>query len=671
MTDPILQETGADGIAVWRFDAPGEKVNALSLAVVARLEALIAEAAKRGDLKAVLISSAKPGQFVAGADIEELKGVLGHPDKAREASALGHRIFSSLEALKIPTVAVINGTCLGGGTELALSCRYRLMADDEGIRIGLPETRLGILPAWGGCTRLPRLIGLRSALDLILSGRQIDPRQALSRGLVDDLVPAEDPIGAARRFLEKPRRRRGGSWLLDRNPLGRALVFSRAAAQTKEKSGGHYPALEKVFSVMKAGTFAAEEEALAELASLPATRRLVDLFFMVQENRKADFGLPPPVREVQRLGVLGAGLMGSGIAGLAAAKGLPVRLKDVDAEAVAKGMARIADSHRGDRHVSPKILARIAAATDWQGFGGVDLLVEAVPEVLDLKRRVLAEFQAASPGGIFASNTSTLPITAIAGGAKDPGLVVGLHFFNPVGKMPLVELIQGNETRPEATAAALAFARRLGKTVVLVKDSPGFLVNRLLGPYLNEAAFCMEEGAPMPMVDAAMRQFGMPMGPVALLQQVGLGVVRHAGKVLEQAFPRRMKAAALLTRLPEGQPLLSNPAVETLIRELHRPAKGPWTEAGLQERLVLPLLNEAAWALGEGVVASPRDLDLAMVLGTGFAPFRGGPLRHADALGIGACVAALRRLEATHGERFTPAPLLQEMARAGRGFHPV
>ncbi len=686
----IRQEIGPDNIAVWWFDAEGKPVNTLSRAVMVRLEELVAEAGRHPGLAGIILASAKPSNFIAGADLDEMRGMLERPDaaaQARQASALGHRVYSALEALRVPTVAAIRGGCMGGGTELALACRWRLAADDNETKIALPETQLGILPAWGGCTRLTALAGVRVSLDMILSGRQLRAKQAFKMGVVDALMPPEDPVGAARAFLKSGPVRRGHPlvyWLVDANPLLRPMVLSKAGDLARAKSGGHYPALDKAIGAIRAGLgdpargFAAEEAALAELVASPITRHLVEIFFMTQENRKYTGGLSAEPRTIERVGVLGAGLMGAGIAQVAAAKGLAVRLKDTDAAALARGLSRIAKDVKRE---PGKVLSRIATSTSWEGFAGTQILVEAVPEILDLKRKVLKEFQAANAKGIFASNTSTLQISSISEGAPDPSRVVGIHFFNPVPKMPLIEVIPSARTSPEVTATALAFAKKLGKFVVLVQDRPGFLVNRILAPYLNEAALLLEEGAPIGQVDRALRRFGMPMGPVELIQQVGLGVVQHAGKVMQEAFPERLHGAALLSKLKPDQPFylgdkkrkLPNPAVEGLLEEIRRErgvqAKRDWTDEALQERLVLPMVNEAAYALEEKVVSSPREVDLAMIFGTGFAPFRGGLLRHADAVGTRACLEGLERLEKACGKRFAPAPLLQSLGRTGRAFY--
>ena len=698
--EPIREESGPDGIVTWWFDCPGEKVNTLGRRVLERLESLIGGVAGRPGVRGILVVSAKRGNFVAGADLEEMRALLAGADAAarsREASALGHRVFASLAALPFPTVAVINGTCMGGGTELALACRYRVAADDPQLRIALPEVKLGILPAWGGCTRLPRLVGLVHALGMVLPGKELRASQARKMGLVDDLVPPEEAVASARRFLDRIlregdakvlARRRRGPWLLEGNPLGRALVFSKAAAGVAKETGGHYPAPGKALEVIRAGLaggpaagFAAEEEALGALVATPVAKHLVGIFFMTQENKRYTGGVSAAPRDVKTMGVLGAGLMGAGIAQVAAGKGLPVRLKDVSFPAVAKGMSRIAGELRArvrkralTRREAERRMGRIAPATGWEGFGAVDLVVEAVLEKLEVKRQVLSEFQAVNAKGIFASNTSTLPIGLIAQGARDPSRVVGLHFFNPVPKMPLVEVIPASGTDPEVTATAAALAKRLGKFVVVVKDRPGFLVNRILTPYLVEAVLCVEEGIPMASVDRALVRFGMPMGPVALIQHVGTGVAQHAGRVMLEAFSDRLVPSKLMEAVSPEKPFYlgngygrtPNPAVLALVGK----APVPLPEAEIQERLVMAMVNEAAWALGEGVVATAQEVDLAMIFGTGFAPFRGGLLRHADALGVSVCADAVKRLHERHGRRFTPAPLLLELGRSGKGFYP-
>lgn len=701
----IRQAWDADGIAVWRFETEDGRPVTLNRAALEALEALIATARNRPGLRGILLSSAVPGVFIAGADLDEMRAVLSGPDPAkgaREASALGHRVFTALESLSVPTVAVIAGACMGGGTELALACRHRVVADDPDLRIALPEVKLGILPGWGGCTRLPRRVGLVAALDVILAGKELRPAQARKLGLADAVVPPEGVEASARRFLEKalagklPPRKAPGSWMLEGNPLGRALVFRKAAATVLAQTGGHYPAplraLETVRRGLEAGPeagYAAEEAAIGDLVATPVARHLVGLFFMTQENKRYTGGIDAAPRAVRSMGIVGAGLMGSGIAEVAASRGLAVRLKDVSGDALAKGLSRIAGEYRKrvkrramtEREFSRR-MGRIATGTGWEGLQGADLVVEAVLEKLELKRKVLAEFQAVNTRGIFASNTSTLPIGAIAEGAKDPSRVVGMHFFNPVPRMPLVEVIPGPSTSPEVTATTVAAAKKLGKFVVVVKDRPGFLVNRVLTPYLLEAGLMVEEGIPMDRVDAALRRFGMPMGPVELIQHVGQGVAQHAGQVMLDAFPDRLQGSELLKRLGatvplylgEGRHRRPNPAVHAEAEAVRRargaaPALVP-DEKALQERLVMAMVNEAAWALGEGVVATPHEVDLAMIFGTGFAPFRGGLLRHADAVGTRACLEAVERLQAAHGRRFTPAPFLADLARSGRAFYP-
>ena len=698
---------GDDGLGILTFDQAGEKVNMLSRAVFSELSDLLARMAREPRLRGLLIRSGKPDVFVAGADLKDFTRV-GSED-LRPLVERGQAIFEQIAELPWPTIAAIGGVCVGGGTELALACDYRLMSDASKARIGLPEVRLGIFPAWGGCTRLPKLVGLQAALDLILTGKLLDARRARRIGLVDEAVPAAIFETFTRNFAAgklgagKPRRRRTmslASLALEGNPLGRRLIFSKARDKVLDETKGHYPAPLEALAVIEEGYgkpvavgLEAEARRLGHVFGGPVQRNLLGIFFQTEEVRKetgAAGGVRP--QPVARIGILGAGVMGGGIGQLAADKGIPARMKDIEANALAGGFAAAAGIWKGAmargrltaRDLEAK-MALLSGSLDFSGFAQCDVTIEAVVEKLAVKRAVLKDWEEVVPReAIFASNTSTLPIREIAAGAVAADRVAGMHFFNPVHRMPLVEVIRGERTSEETVATIFELAKRLGKTPVVVKDSPGFLVNRVLAPYLSEAVRLLQEGCRIEDVDRVMTEFGMPVGPIALLDDVGLDVAVKAGEILHAAFPERMKgsrqealvAAGRLGR-KSGRGFYeyengkrrgpSRDAYRALGAEPKDPA--PVNVETIESRLVLPMVNEAVFCLEEGVVPSPSKLDLAMIFGTGFPAFRGGLLRHADAVGLDHVVAWLKELADKYGTRFVPAESLQELAEGNGRFY--
>ncbi|MBI4229979.1 MAG: enoyl-CoA hydratase/isomerase family protein [Planctomycetes bacterium] len=700
-----LEELGG---GLWRIvlDAPGEPVNTLAPPVLRALGDIVDRLSGRR-ARAVFIESGKPDAFVAGLDLRELRDLLHRPPheraaRSREVCAAGQGVFTRLEALPCPTIAVINGACLGGGMELALACKYRLATDGPKVSLGLPEVRLGLIPAWGGCQRFPRLLGLPVAAEAILSGRTWSGRSARRIGLVDDVVPHETAHDAALRFARgvldgkrSPRRLPLSARLASAGPL-RQVIFSKARSGVLSKTHGCYPAPLEAIEAMRAGLAGGmaaglrrEADAVARLLTGPEVGNLVRLFFVMQGEPAS--GAPaapdaPEPRETRRIGVLGGGLMGAGIAAASTEKGIAVRLKDVNVAALAAGLSRVAGGLRkrvSRRSLTPleasDRLHRIVPTSDWTGFGRLDLVVEAVPEILNLKRDVFAQAEAAAGSEtILATNTSALSVDAIASGLAKPERFLGLHFFSPVERMPLVEIIPGSATAPWAVDAVCAYVRRLGKVPLVVKDRPGFLVNRVLGPYMQEACALAVEGAKITQVDRAMERFGMPMGPFRLMQEVGLGVAQHVARILRDAFPERMPGAPLLERMGKGEgfyrerrpndPYLSR--LLTSIRAEGRVAyRGAIPDAEIVERLVLVQVNEACHALSEGVVVSAAEVDAGMILGTGFAPFRGGLLRYADTLTAKRCHDRLAELASKHGARHHPSPYLADLAARGGRFY--
>lgn len=691
-----LERDGSTGI-LW-FDLPEEKVNKLSSGVVAALEAMLDEIAAARDLERLIILSGKDNIFIAGADIAEFRS----PPSAAEAEVYvrwGQSVYAKLRGLPQVTVAVIHGACMGGGTELALNCDHRLATDWAKTAIALPEVKLGILPAWSGTTRLPRLVGLRAALDIILTGRAVVPNKAKAIGLVDAVIPGGIRLDAAKKFIATKRGKRSAartSFLFDGNPIGRSIVFSQARKRVVKQTGGHYPAPLRILDVMKAGDsrgvdagLAAEAKAAGELIMGEVAQNLVGLFFMMEGAKRWDG--PAPAR-VNRAGVVGAGLMGGGITQCLVDKaGIPVRMKDINWDALASGMrsaAKIWKKKVGRRRMKQTEmdvkLAHITTTTEWSGFDGVDVVIEAVVEKLPVKQQVLREFEKVSKASaIFATNTSTIPITMIAEAANRPENVIGMHFFSPVDRMPLVEVIVGKKTSVETTATIVELAKRMGKTVVVCHDGPGFVVNRILGPYLNEAGLLLEEGNTIDSIDSAMVEFGMPLGPLALLDEVGIDVAGKAAQVLAEAFGARMKVSAAIEKLladqrygkknargvyrwKEGKRTEPDPSVYQLLGVENPKPGNPRTTS---ERMVLAMINEAALLLDEAVAASAADIDLAMILGTGFPPFRGGLMRYADSLGIPYVVARLDDLQHKAGPRFTPCEPLRRLAERGGTFY--
>ena len=699
-----------NGIAIVTLDVPGEPVNTLSPPMIEEFGALLERLRSDGGVRAVVLISGKPENFIAGADIEEFTR-LRTTAEAEALSDRGHRMMARVEDFPKPIVAAIHGACLGGGFELALACHWRVATDSPKTQIGLPEVQLGILPAVGGTQRLPRLVGARAALDMILAGKTERAQKAFKVGMVDELVSPSIllpvAIAAAERLVKNPHPSRASKngaagTLLDRTPVGRRLVYREARKSVLKKTGGHYPAPLAALDAVRVGLehgieagLAEEKRRFGELALTEVSRNLVRIFFATTALRKDD-GVPgaehyeaPPVR---RLSVVGAGFMGAGIAGTAVLNAeVEARLKDADLARVGKGIRAatlILDERLKRRRLTrpqhQRLLALVSGAADYSGFLRADLVIEAVFEDLALKRRILAEVESeVRPDTIFATNTSTIPIADIAAAAARPGQVLGMHFFSPVEKMPLLEIIPHAGTSPETIVRAVRFGRKMGKTVIVVADHPGFWVNRILTPYLNETGLLLREGAPIELIDETMTRFGFPVGPVALLDEVGLDVGQKAGSVMHSAFGSRLEPSDVIEKMIADKRLGrkngrgfyryedgKKAGVDTGVYGMLgiRPQEGI-SPTMIEQRLVYAMLNEAAMAAGEGVVRSARDGDIGAIYGIGFPPFRGGPLRMIDELGPRRVVEVLRELAQIYGPRFTPAPSLVELANAGARFH--
>ena len=733
---PALSVEVVDGIAVITFDLPNESVNKLSRAVKDEFVALLSRMEQDTSVHGAVLISGKPDVWIAGADIEEFLQLKTATD-AERLSRDGQMLLDSVERLRIPVVAAIHGACLGGGLETALACRYRIATDHPRTILGVPEVQLGLIPGAGGTQRLPRRIGLTNALDLILTGKHVRPKKALQLGLIDELVHPSIlrsiSIQRAREVAEGRRKseKQGGGLkgvILDRNPAGRALVLRRAREQTLAKSRGNYPALIAAIDAVAVGYdrgiaegYREESRKFGEMAMTDVSRQLIFLFFATNELKK-DPGVDPlqypelPVAAfeplpVEKIAIIGAGFMGAGIASIAVQHGSLVRLKDADHSRVAKGYAAVRDVLK-ERLTKKQItrvqysdyMALVGGTVDYSGFGNVDLVIEAVFEDLAVKHQVLRETEAAiRPDAIFASNTSTIPIALIAQASTRPDRVLGMHFFSPVHKMPLLEVITTPQTYPQVTATVVAYGKKLGKTVIVVNDGPGFYVNRILAPYINEAAILLDQGVAIDLIDKALVDFGFPVGPITLIDEVGLDVAVKAGKIMAEAFPDRMHPAnsiqavvtagrygrksqkGFYTYDKEGKKGEVDPSVYSLflapgaipvVKSLtppdatDTPLRDEMPAIQIQQRTVLAMLNEAARCLSDGIIKSPRDGDVGAVFGIGFPPFRGGPFRYMDSLGIQIVVQRLEDLNARFPGRYEPAELLLEMARRRQVFHP-
>jgi 3-hydroxyacyl-CoA dehydrogenase/enoyl-CoA hydratase/3-hydroxybutyryl-CoA epimerase len=668
-------------------------------------------------VKAIVLASGKRDGFIAGARIEMIRAVKDAAE-AEDLSRQGQAGFDRLEQFGKPVVAAIHGACLGGGLEWALACHYRVASNDPRTQLGLPEVQLGLLPGAGGTQRLPRLIGIANALDLILAGKTVRVKKALSLGIVDEACPA--PIlrrvaaeraraladGSLKPRRPRPRRPAGlaavQAALLESNPLGRAVLFSKAREQLLGKTRGNYPAPELALEAIRVGAAqglaagqAAEARAFGQLAVSQVSKRLVEIFFaqtaMKRESGVADPAVKP--RPVERVAVLGGGLMGSGIAYVTVNAGLPVRLREQDDAAAARALASVGaifaervrrkSLERLDRDAALRL---ITTTTGWDGLAQADVLIEAVFEDLTLKQEMLRAFEAVNSRGLFATNTSSIPIADIASAAARPEAVIGMHYFSPVNKMPLLEVIPTARTAPEAIATAVALGKRQGKTVIIVGDVPGFYTNRVLGPYMNEAAWLLVEGVAIEELDAALVAFGYPVGPITLLDEVGIDVGAKVSKILHAGYGDRMKPPEALEAVLRsgrlgrkngkgfytygaGKKKMVDQAVYALLPGGRRRRRRRLPAAEMAERLVLALVNEAVRSLGDGVIRTPRDGDIGAVFGIGFPPFRGGPFRLADAMGARVVVEKLERLRQAHGDRFEPAPLLLEKAKRGGTFY--
>ncbi|MCG7555631.1 fatty acid oxidation complex subunit alpha FadJ [Pseudoalteromonas sp. Of11M-6] len=687
-------------VAIVTIDVLGEKMNTLRDTFADELLEIIAKS-KQDDVTGMVFISGKDDNFIAGADIKMLDSAKTRED-ALAISEMCHKTFFKLADLPFPTVAAIHGVALGGGLEFALACDYRVCTEDSKTKLGLPEVQLGLLPGGGGTQRLPKLVGIQKALEWMLTGKQVRPKQAKKAGLVDDSVPhsilLDVAVKLARKGKPKPRKPNLDkiSQLLESNPFGRNIIFKKAQENVEKKTGGHYPAPLAIIKAVRASVeldklkgYKTEAEGFADLVMSEVSRSLRGIFFATTEMKKDFQG--EDLAPVQRVAVLGGGLMGAGITHVSAVKaGTPVRIKDVAHQGISNALNysyKILTQRQKRRIISKaemqSTLNMITGTTDYSGFKHTDMVIEAVFEDLDLKQSMVADIEReCSESTIFASNTSSLPIGQIAAKATRPENVIGLHYFSPVEKMPLVEIIPHDTTSDEVIARTVAFARKQGKTPIVVKDKAGFYVNRILAPYVNEAANLLLAGEPIEKIDQALVEFGFPVGPLALLDEVGVDIGSKIAPILEKELGARFKAPDAFARMIDSKRLgrksgrgfytyegKKGKQVDESVYELLGVTPSPkLNKQEIANRCVAQMLNEAARCLDEGIIRNARDGDIGAIFGIGFPPFLGGPFSYMDKKGANKVCSELSTYAADNPV-FTPAEPLLAMAEEGKAYY--
>jgi 3-hydroxyacyl-CoA dehydrogenase/enoyl-CoA hydratase/3-hydroxybutyryl-CoA epimerase len=694
-----------DGVAILTMDVPGESMNTLKVEFAEQIESVLQQINANSSIKGVVVISGKDNSFVAGADISMLAACETAEDATTIAKG-GQNMFQRIEDMPVTFVAAIHGPALGGGLELALACHYRVCSDDAKTQLGLPEVQLGLLPGSGGTQRLPKLISVQQAMKMMLTGASVRAKQAKKYGIVDDMVPQSILLDVAIAMAKKPKPKRNGPKLdlmgkfLENTSVGRNLMFKQARKQTASKTQGNYPSPELIIDCIETGLskgfkkgLDVEAKHFGNLVMSPESAALRSLFFATTDMKKETGveGVKPA--SLKKVGVLGGGLMGGGIAFVTATKaGLAARIKDIRSEGIANAIKYSFDIlnkkvKRGFMHKSDmqKQMALLTGSVDYAGFSDADVVIEAVFEDLTLKQNMVAEIEAnCAEHTIFASNTSSIPITQIAAKAKRPEQVIGLHYFSPVDKMPLAEVIAHDKTSDQTISTTVELAKKQGKTPIVVKDGAGFYVNRILAPYMNEAAEVLLSGEPIEHIDKSLVKFGFPVGPVKLLDEVGIDVGTKIGPILQAQF---------------GDRFASNPGFDKILaddRKGKKNQRGFYDYSGkkpgkevdssiytllgitpvskmshekIAERCVLLMLNEAAMCLDEGVVRNARDGDIGAIFGIGFPPFLGGPFRYMHTLGIAHVVARLEHYQGLLGDKFTPADSLKKMLEEGRSFY--
>jgi 3-hydroxyacyl-CoA dehydrogenase/enoyl-CoA hydratase/carnithine racemase len=698
-------------IALLTLDMPGKSANILSRSVLEELSAFLDQISGHADLAGLVIISGKPGMFIAGADLREFAASLDIPaDQTAAMCRRGQTLFRRLSQTPFVTVVAIDGICVGGGAELSCWCDRRIMSDNSRTELGFPEVKLGLFPGWGGTARLPRMIGLANAVEMITSGNSIGPEEALGLGLISDVAPADQLLPTAIRLVRaeqssgefrRDRERWSGPMVMSEAELG--FLGATASAVIQQQTKGHYPAPVAALEVMLGAVSAdidqacqMEAEGMAQLFGSPVNAALLNVFFLTDRNKKDpgvdQAGIMP--RSIETVSVIGAGIMGAGIASANVKRAVPVTLTDANRGALARGVSSVLEEVSYNRKTGKadpqKAIEQApllnATASDAE-ISSADLVIEAVVETMDVKRQIYRRLEPQlKPDAILASNTSTIPITKLAEQLEHPERFCGIHFFNPVRKMRLVEVIRGAETSDETVATAVAYAKRLGKSPIVVNDGPGFLVNRLLLPYMNEALELLTEGAEISAIERAAKNFGMPMGPITLYDMVGLDTAFYAGRTMWEAYPDRITASPILPALVKAGRLgqksgrgffrhdgkkgraQPDPELAAFIEPYMKGKPQDFDKRELESRLFLPMLLEATRVLEERIVRDVRDVDLGLIFGIGFPPFRGGLLFWADTLGAAEIIERLKPLQSL-GERMRPTALLEQMAAEGRKFY--
>ena len=714
--------TQDNGIARLVIDVVGESVNTLKDEFAEQITQVIADIKADKSIIGIVLCSGKTNCFVAGADINMLDACVTR-EEVVALSRQGQRIFAQLEQLTIPIVAAIDGSCLGGGLELAMACHARICSDNPKSSLGLPEVQLGLLPGSGGTQRLPKLVGLQKALDMMLTGKQLRAKQALKVGLVDDVVPSSVLMSVAEQKVmtlsqlgihDRKRKQSVRDKLLENNTVGRNIVYQQAQKSVEAKTQGNYPAPLKIIDCIRTGIeissesgYQREAEHFADLVMSAESAQLRQLFFATTAMKKEQgvAGIKP--ESMNKAGVLGGGLMGGGIAFVTATKAnIPVRVKDINHKGISQALKysyQILNKKVKRRFIlnseMQKQLSMITGSVNYTGFKGIDIVVEAVFEDLSLKQKMVAEVENhCHEQTIFASNTSSLPIGKIAAEAKRPENVIGLHYFSPVDKMPLVEIIPHDNTSDKTISNTVAFAKKQGKTPIVVKDKAGFYVNRILAPYMNEAAILLLDGEPIDKIDSALVKFGFPVGPMQLLDEVGIDVGAKIGPILQADLGERFAAPAAFDKLladgrlgkkvkkgfyqyqkksfitslqdrTKGVKSGQKQVDDSIYGLLNISPSGTLSANEISKRCTFMMLNEAARCVDEGIVRNARDGDIGAIFGIGFPPFLGGPLRYIDALGVKSVVAQLTQWSDKYGERYLPCQALITMAENEQRYY--
>jgi 3-hydroxyacyl-CoA dehydrogenase / enoyl-CoA hydratase / 3-hydroxybutyryl-CoA epimerase len=723
-TNTLSLNVRPDGVGVITYDVPGASVNTLQASFAEQLEAMLSKCEGDDNIKALVLASGKADTWVAGADTRMLSAVKTAAE-AEQLSKMAQHGFKRLEEFRKPVVAAIHGAAFGGGLELALACHARVLSDDPKTVVGFPEVKLGVLPAGNGLQRMARMLGLQAALDYGLTGKNMRPAKAAAMGIADKVVArsilievaaqralaladAPSPKGNGRLRARVP----FGSKLLteaamERNPIGRLVLFRKARDRTRSKTRGHFPAAENIIDVIEAfaskgwdASSELESRLFGERVASETARQLIGIFEATTALKK-DRGVEDPKvqpRPVRKVAVLGGGLMGGGITFVTIQNAdIPVRVKERDLESLPHAYKQIHELFSDSVHKrqmtqldSIRKIAMLSGTVDFTGFADTDLVIEAVFEDVELKRKMLQDVEmACKTDTIFASNTSCIPISKIAEKAANPERVVGMHYFSPVHKMPLLEVIRTSKTAPWVVATAVALGKKQGKTAIVVNDGAGFYTSRVLTPLMNEATYLLAEGVCIEDIDSAMRDWGWPVGPITLLDEVGIDIAAHICPILVEALGERMTPPTALQRVVDdnrkgrknergfylyghaarkkGKGKHVDPSVYCLLGIEPKTRMAP---EEIQMRCSLQLINESIRCLGEGIVRSARDGDMAAVLGLGFPPFRGGPFRTVDSMGAPEVLRRIVQYFETVGKRWEPAPLLVEMAKGDKKFYP-